>query len=209
VNESDYNPKVDSYIEQAAAFAQPLLEHLRGLVHKACPEVEETLKWSMPFFVYRGQILASMAAFKAHCSFGIWGEEIAAALRKDGFDVTGGSGGMGTLGKISSLKDLPKDAALVGYLRQASVFVKDGSRTFPKRTKVAKADAEVPAELTTALKKNKTASKIFAEFSPSKKREYVDWIGEAKQEATKLRRVAQAVEWIVEGKSRNWKYEKS
>jgi uncharacterized protein YdeI (YjbR/CyaY-like superfamily) len=205
VNESAFSPKVESYIEQAAPFAQPVLEHLRGLVHKACPEVEETIKWSMPFFVYRGEIVANMAAFKAHCSFGIWGREIVAAMRKDGLAV---KGGMGSLGKISSLKDLPKDAALLGYLRQATVLVKDGAKTFPSRRKVVKPAVEVPAELTTALKKNKTAAKIFAEFSPGKKREYVDWIVEARQEATKLRRVAQAVEWIAEGKSRNWKYEK-
>jgi uncharacterized protein YdeI (YjbR/CyaY-like superfamily) len=205
VNESGINPKVDSYIEQAAPFAQPVLEHLRGIVHKACPEVEETIKWSMPFFVYRGEIVANMAAFKAHCSFGIWGREIVAAMRKDGLAV---KGGMGSLGKISSLKDLPKDAALLGYLRQATVLVKDGTKTFPSRKKVAKPAVEVPAELMAALKKNKTAAKVFAEFSPGKKREYVDWIAEAKQEATKLRRVTQSVEWIAEGKSRNWKYEK-
>jgi uncharacterized protein YdeI (YjbR/CyaY-like superfamily) len=206
VNESGFSPKVDSYIEQAAPFAQPVLEHLRGLVHKACPEMEETIKWSMPFFVYRGEIVANMAAFKAHCSFGIWGREIVAAMRKDGLLVKGG--GMGSLGKISSLQDLPKDAALLGYLRQAIVLVKDGVKTFPSRKKAAKPAVEVPAGLTAALKKNKTAAKVFAEFSPGKKREYVDWISEAKQEATKLRRVAQAIEWIAEGKSRSWKYEK-
>ena len=206
MNESGFNPKVDGYIERAGAFAQPVLEHLRRLVHKACPEVEETIKWSMPFFVYQGEILANMAAFKAHCSFQIWGREIVAAMRKDGLEV---EGGMGSLGKITSVKDLPKDAALLGYLRQATALVKDGAKTFPKRTTVAKAEAEVPSELAAALKKNKTASKMFTEFSSGKKREYVDWIAEAKQEATKLRRVAQAVEWIAEGKARNWKYEKS
>ena len=207
MNESGFNPKVDGYIERAGAFAQPVLEHLRRLVHKACPEVEETIKWSMPFFVYRGEIVANMAAFKTHCSFGIWGREIVAAMRKDGLKVKGG--GMGSLGKITSVKDLPKDAALLGYLRQATVLVKDGAKTFPKRTKVGKAEAEIPVELAAALKRNKTASKMFAEFSSGKKREYADWIAEAKQEATKLRRTAQAVEWIAEGKSRNWKYEKS
>lgn len=206
MNESGFNPRVDGYIEQAAPFAQPVLEHLRKLIHKACPEVEETIKWSMPFFVYRGEIIANMAAFKAHCSFGIWGREIVVAMRKDGLVVEGG--GMGSLGKISSRQDLPKDAALLGYLRQATVLVKDGAKTFPSRRKAAKPAVEVPTELTAALKKNKTAAKVFAEFSPGKKREYVDWIAEAKQEATKLRRVAQAVEWIGEGKSRNWKYEK-
>jgi uncharacterized protein YdeI (YjbR/CyaY-like superfamily) len=206
VNESGFNPKVDAYMAKAAPFAQPVLEHLRGLVHKACPEVEETIKWSMPFFEYRGQILANMAAFKAHCSFGIWGKEIVAVMRKDGLRVEGG--GMGSLGKITSVKDLPRDGALLGYLRQGAAFVKDGGKTFPKRAKAAKPEVEVPAGLAAALKKNKAAAKVFAEFSPSCKREYVDWIADAKREETRDKRVAQAVEWMAEGKARNWKYEK-
>lgn len=204
MNENGFNPKVDAYIAKAAPFAQPVLEHLRGLVHRACPEVEETIKWSMPFFECQGQILANMAAFKAHCSFGIWGKEIVAVMRKDGLLV---EGGMGSLGKIASVKDLPKDAALLGYLRQAVVFVKDGGKTFPKRAKAAKLDVEVPVELAAALKKNKAATKVFAEFSPSCKREYVDWIVDAKRAETRDKRVAQAVEWIAEGKQRNWRYQ--
>ena len=148
MSESGFNPQVDAYIAKAAAFAQPVLEHLRRLVHQACPEVEETIKWGMPFFVYRGQILANMAAFKAHCSFGVWGKEIVAAMRKDGLLV---KGGMGSLGKIAGVKDLPRDSALLGYLRQATVLVKDGSKTFPKRAKAAKPEMEVPAELAAAL----------------------------------------------------------
>ena len=205
MSQSEFDPRVDAYIAKAAPFAQPVLEHLRGLVHKACPDVRETMKWSMPFFEYRGQILANMAAFKAHCSFGVWGKEIVAAMRKDGLPV---KGGMGSLGKIAAVKDLPRDSALLGYLRQAMVLVEDGSKTFPKRSKAAKPEIAPPPELLAALKKNKTAAKVFAAFSPSCKREYADWIAEAKREETKERRVAQAVEWIAEGKSRNWKYEK-
>jgi uncharacterized protein YdeI (YjbR/CyaY-like superfamily) len=204
MSESEFDARVDAYIAKAAPFAQPVLEHLRELGHKACPEVEETIKWSMPFFVYREQIVANMAAFKAHCSFGIWGKEIVAAMRQDGLPV---KGGMGSLGKIASVKDLPRDAALLGYLRQATVLVKDGSKTFPKRAKAAKPEVEVPAELAAALKKNKTAAKVFAEFSRSCRREYVDWIADAKRAETKDKRVAQAVEWIAEGKQRNWKYQ--
>lgn len=205
MRESGFDRRVDAYIDNAAPFAQPVLEHLRGLVHRACPEVEETVKWSMPFFEYRGQILANMAAFKQHCSFGIWGKEIVAAMRKDGFDV---KGGMGTLGKVASVKDLPKDSALLRYLRQSMMLIDGGGKTFPKRdTAKAKHEAEVPAELAVALKKNKTAAKVFGEFSPSCRREYVMWIAEAKREETKIKRVKQAVEWIAEGKQRNWKYQ--
>jgi uncharacterized protein YdeI (YjbR/CyaY-like superfamily) len=204
VKESEFNPSVDAYIEKAAPFAQPILEHLRELMHKACPDVEEAIKWSMPFFVYKGQILGNMAAFKAHCSFGLWGEAVAAVLRKDGVHTTDG---MGSLGKLASVKDLPADKKMLGYIRQAAAAVEDGSKTFPKRQKATKAEAEVPAELAAALKKNKAAAKVFAEFSPSCRREYVDWIVDAKRAETKDKRVAQAVEWIAEGKQRNWKYQ--
>jgi uncharacterized protein YdeI (YjbR/CyaY-like superfamily) len=204
VKDSTLNPKVDAYIEKAAPFAQPVLSHLRALVHKGCPEVEEAIKWSMPFFVYRGQILGNMAGFKAHCSFGLWGPEIKAILQKDG--VLEGEG-MGTLGKIATVKDLPTDKAMLGYIRQAAAFVEGGGKTMPKRPKAAKADVEVPAGLATALKKNKAASATFAAFSPSCRREYTEWIADAKQEATRERRIAQAVEWMAEGKQRNWKYQ--
>jgi uncharacterized protein YdeI (YjbR/CyaY-like superfamily) len=199
------NPKVDEYIEKAAPFARPVLEHLRTLVHQACPEVTEEIKWSRPFFMHRGQMLGNISAFKAHCSFGLWGSEIAAVMRKDGILS---SEGMGSVGKITSLKDLPADKALLGYIRQAATFVESGSRTMPARVaKESKAPIEVPAELTAALKKNNAAKATFAAFSPSCKREYVEWVAEAKQAATRDRRVAQAVEWMAEGKQRNWKYQ--
>ncbi|GGA70884.1 hypothetical protein GCM10011507_23070 [Edaphobacter acidisoli] len=207
MSESGFDRRVDDYIKKAAPFAQPVMEHLRALVHKACPEVEETMKWSMPFFIYHGQILANVAAFKQHCSFGIWGKDIAAAMRKDGFDV---KGGMGVLGKVASVKELPKDSAMLGYLRQSMMLVDGGGKTFPKRgAKKEKPEAEVPAELGAALKKNKEAAKVFREASPGFRREYAAWIDDAKREETKAKRVAQAVEWIAEGKARNWKYEKS
>ena len=206
MSESGFDRRVDAYIANAAPFAPPILEHLRELVHRGCPEVEETVKWSMPFFVYRGQILANMAAFKQHCSFGLWGKEIVAAMREDGLEVKGG--GMGLLGKITNLKDLPKDKVLLGYIRQAMTLVDGGGKTFPKRDKAkAKPEAKVPAELAAALKKNKTAAKVFAEFSPGCRREYVSWIDAAKRDETKAKRVKQAVEWIAEGKQRNWKYQ--
>jgi uncharacterized protein YdeI (YjbR/CyaY-like superfamily) len=201
---SAMNPKVDAYIAKAAPFAQPVLEHLRELVHTACPDVEEAIKWSMPFFVYKGQILGNMAAFKAHCSFGLWGGEVTAMMRKDGVLS---DDGMGKLGKISSVKELPKDRDFMGYVREAAAFIEDGGKTMQRKPKEAKPEAEVPAELAAALKKNKSAAKVFAEFSPGCRREYVDWIAEAKRAETKEKRVAQAVEWIAEGKQRNWKYQ--
>jgi uncharacterized protein YdeI (YjbR/CyaY-like superfamily) len=204
-----YNAEVDAYLSTVAPFALPVLEHLRELVHKGCPEVEETIKWSRPFFVYRGAILGNMSAFKEHCSFGFWGEEIGAVLR-DAKVVQ--KDGMGSLGRITSVKDLPSDKLMLGWIRQAAGFVADGTYTSPiaaRRSvvKAPKAAAEAPSEFTAALKKDKKAAAVFAAFSPSCKREYVEWIADAKRPETREKRIATAVEWIGEGKQRNWKYQ--
>jgi uncharacterized protein YdeI (YjbR/CyaY-like superfamily) len=202
------SPKVDAYIAKAQPFAQPVLTHIRGLMHQACPDIEEAIKWGMPFFTLHGVIVGNMAAFKQHCSLGLWGPEMAALLKGEG---TMGDQAMGSFGRIASLKDLPTDKVLLGYFRQAAGLVASGERTksLPPRVKAkaAKPAPTVPEELAAALKKNKKAAAVFAAFSPSCKREYTDWITEAKREETKAKRVAQAVEWIAEGKQRNWKYQ--
>lgn len=203
---ANHLPEVDAYIAKAAPFAQPVLMHLRELVHKAAPEVEEAIKWSMPFFVYRGIMLANMAAFKQHCAFGIWGKEIAEQLRADGLHSTEA---MGSLGRITSLDDLPKEKDLIAYIGAAAALVADGTRTrnYSRTKQEPKPEAEVPSVLVAALEKNKVAKANFDGFPPGCRREYVDWITEAKREETRDKRVAQAVEWIAEGKRRNWKYE--
>ncbi len=203
------NPKVDGYIAKAQPFAQPILDHLRRLVHRACPGVEETIKWSRPFFEYKGVILCNMSAFKEHCSFGFWGQEIGAILRDAGALR---DGAMGSLGRITARDVLPPEKVLLGWIRQAAAFVDNGEHTSPiaARNRVVKAPrpaSETPPELVAALKKNRKASAVFAAFSPSCKREYVDWIAEAKREETRQKRIVQAVEWIAEGKQRNWKYQ--
>jgi uncharacterized protein YdeI (YjbR/CyaY-like superfamily) len=203
------DPKIDAYIAKAKPFAQPLLSHLRNLVHKGCPGVEETIKWSHPFFVYRGAILCHVAAFKNHCSFGFWGEEIGAILRQA--DAVEG-GAMGSLGKIANPKDLPSDRAMLGWIREASKFIESGNYTSPiaARRKVVKAPKpapKAPPEFSAALKKNKKAAAAFEAFSPSCKKEYVEWIAEAKRPETREKRIQSAVEWIAEGKQRNWKYQ--
>jgi uncharacterized protein YdeI (YjbR/CyaY-like superfamily) len=206
---ANLNPKVDAYLAKARPFAQPILTHLRSLVHKACPEVEETIKWSRPFFEYRGAILCNISAFKEHCSFGFWGEEIGAVLREVGALQ---ADGMGTLGRIASLKHLPSDRQMLAWLRQAATFVDTGQYTSPiaARRKVVKAPkpaVEAPTEFTAALKKDKKAAAVFASFSPSCKREYLEWIADAKRDETRKKRIATAIEWIAEGKQRNWKYQ--
>jgi uncharacterized protein YdeI (YjbR/CyaY-like superfamily) len=206
VKNSEFNPKVDAYIAKAQPFAQPILTHIRELVHKACPEIEEAIKWSMPFFVVRGVVLGHMAAFKQHCAIGLWGPEMNAILNEAGLHS---ENGMGSLGKITSLKDLPADKKMLGYYRHAAELIVSGQRTksLVRTKKSVKPAAEVPSELSAALKKNKAAAKVFAAFSPSCKREYADWIADAKRPETKEKRVAQAVDWIAEGKQRNWKYQ--
>jgi len=204
-------PQVDAYIAKAAPFAQPILRHLREVVHEGAPGVVEQMKWSRPFFVYPGAngevILGNISAFKQHCSFGLWGTEIAEKLRADG---VASSEGMGTFGKIASIDDLPSRAKLVGYVKLAAQKIDTGERTKAwSRPRVAKAEPEVPVELAAALRKNKAAAKVFASKGPGCRREYCAWIAEAKREETRARRVAQAVEWIAEGKGLNWKYEKA
>lgn len=194
------DPKVDAYIGKAKPFAQPILEHLRELVHRACPEVEESVKWSQPFFSYKGTILANMAGFKEHCHFGFWDKGMAEELRNSGD---------GPLKRIVTLKELPADKQMLTWIRQTAAHVDDGTYRSPiaEREKKVKPEAKVPADLTAALKKNKAAHAAFAKFSPSCRREYVQWIEEAKREETRAKRVATAVEWITEGKQRNWKYQ--
>ena len=207
---SGHNPKVDAYIQKSKPFAQLILVHLRNVVHAACPEVEESIKWGRPFFEYKGAILGNMSAFKEHCSFGFWGEEIGAVLRNAGAVQ---DGAMGSLGRITSVATLPPEKQLIAWVRQATGFVDSGNYTSPiaARSKVVKAPKpalKTPPEFTTALRKNKRAASAFAAFSPSCKREYIEWIADAKRPETRGQRIATAVEWIAEGKQRNWKYQK-
>ena len=203
------DPRVDAYIANAKPFAQPILMHLRELVNKACPGVVEAMKWSRPFFEYKGVILANMSAFKEHCSFGFWGEEIATVLREAKLLQPDA---MGSLGRLTRIEDLPADKQMLSLLHRAATFIDSGQYTSPiaARHKVVKAPAaavEAPPEFTKALKANKKASAAFAAFSPSCKREYVEWIADAKRAETRDKRIATAIEWISEGKQRNWKYQ--
>jgi len=200
------DPRVDAYIERAAPFAQPILEHLRKLMHQACPHATETVKWGMPFFVQQGVILAHLAAFKHHCAFGFWGPEMKKILAADGLKA---SNSMGAFGRLTKLQDLPSDKAMLTYMANAAELVESGERTKsiarPKKA-MKKTPVVVPRELAAALKKNKVAAKAFAEFSPSCKREYCLWIAGAKRPETKEKRLKQAMAQIAQGKSRYWKY---
>ena len=194
-----FDPRIDDYIQSAAAFAQPMLVHIRDTVHQACPQVEETIKWGMPTFMHAGGILCGMAAFKKHVSFGYW---------KHALVVGDGSAqeGMGSYGKMASLKDLPPKKTLLAHIRKAAKLNEDGVKA-PAQRKGAKPPPQAPDDLAAALRKNKAAQATYDAFPPRCKREYVEWITEAKREETRVKRLAQAVEWMAEGKRRNWKYE--
>jgi len=195
------DPRVDEYIAKAADFAKPILNHLRQLVHRACPDIEETIKWGMPFFLYKG-MLCHMAAFKQHCALGFWNSKMVL-----GEAATADESSMGHFGRITALKDLPSDKVLLGYLRKAVELNEAGvKKPEPPRSKAKRALA-VPPDLQRELKKNAKARAAFEKFSPSHRREYVQWITEAKRGETRAKRLATTLQWLAEGKSRNWKYE--
>lgn len=198
------SPDVDRYIEKAAPFAQPILKKIRRAFHAAHPDVQETMKWSFPHFEYKG-LLGSMAAFKQHVSWGFWKGRLMAD--PEGIIPPVGETSMGGA-KFASVKDLPSDEVMVAYVREAIRLNEEGVK--PQRAARTKdrPEAEMPPDLAAALKKTAGAKKIFDGFSPSQRREYIEWITEAKQEATRQKRLNQAVEWIAEGKQRNWKYMK-
>jgi uncharacterized protein YdeI (YjbR/CyaY-like superfamily) len=200
------DPRFDEYIAKSAPFAQPILAYLREVVHSACPQVEEAMKWSAPHFVYKG-ILCNMASFKQHCAFGFW--KGALVMGGDGSAEAGEA--MGQFGRITSINDLPPREVLEGYVREAARLNDAGVKS-PTRSKprdAPKKELEVPDYLTAALEQNDAARATFAAFPPGQRKEYVEWLTEAKSEATRQKRLAQAVEWMAEGKRRNWKYERS
>ncbi len=194
------DPRIDAYIDQQADFAQPILIWLRERVHAGCPEVGESIKWGMPFFSHGGRPLANMAAFKAHASFGFWNRD----------QMTTGKEGeaMGQFGRITSLADLPDSAAMEAQIRSVIALIDAGPQ--PRRAiKASKPAAEVPPALAEALARDPAAATVFDAFPPSCRREYCEWIADAKRDATRDKRVAEAIEWIRDGKRRNWKYERS
>jgi uncharacterized protein YdeI (YjbR/CyaY-like superfamily) len=202
------DPRVDAYIARSADFAKPILRHLREIVHEGCPECDEDIKWGHPSFTYKG-IMAGMAAFKSHATFGFWrgGAIVSARDRKDGDES-----GMGQFGRITSVDELPSRKVLLGYVKEAAKLQEAGAvapkaktRTKPRvRVKVP----TIPVAFKSALAHNRKAQVTFEAFAPSHRKEYVEWIAEAKTEETRDRRIETALGWLAEGKRRNWKYER-
>ena len=195
------DPRIDAYIAKSADFAKPILRYLRKVVHAGCPNVEETLKWSMPHFDYKG-ILCGMAAFKEHCAFGFWKSELIFDR-----DKQAEKSGMGSFGCIKSLKNLPNEKMLIGYVKKAAALNEAGIKVPGRSQPKKRAPIPVPPYFAAALKKNAQARKTFEAFPPSHRREYLEWITEAKREETRKERLAKSVQWLSEGKARNWKYQ--
>ena len=200
------NPAVDAYIAKSPDFAQPILKRVRALMHKACPKIEESIKWGVPHFDYKG-IVAGMAAFKAHAAFGFWSSRLLKEkLAKDSAKLFPTSGDAAMFGrKIRSIEDLPPDALLIKAIKAAVALNEAGVR--PKRSLKKKPPVKPPPYLVAALRKNAKAKKTFEGFTPSQQREYVEWLTGAKQESTRERRLATTVAWLAEGKQLNWKYQ--
>ena len=193
------DPRIDAYIAAAPDYARPILERLRTVVHEACPDVEEAMKWGMPTFLYAGGILCSMAAFKQHASFGFWKH---ALVMGEGTPREG----MGSFGRMASLRDVPPKKTLVPLIRKAMALNAQGVKATSARKTGPRPPPQAPPDLAAALAQNPAARATFERFPPSQQRDYVEWLTEARREDTRRRRLAQAIEWLAAGKPRNWKY---
>ena len=196
---ASHDPRINAYIAKAQPFARPILERIRKAVHAGCPEVTETIKWSMPAFEYKGP-LAGMAAFKAHCTLGFWKPSLMKTVPKDR-----GADAMGQFGRFESLADVPSEAQLVKMVREAAALNDAGARP-AREIKAPKKPLKAPTYMLAAIKENRKAHATFEGFSPSAQREYIEWVTEAKTDATRDKRLETAVQWMSEGKIRNWKY---
>ncbi len=192
------DPRVDAYIERQAEFAKPILRHIREVVHAACPDAEETLKWSMPTFMYKKEMLAGMAAFKQHATFGFWRGSLVVGKGDEQMS------GMGQFGRLTSIDDLPPRKALEALVKKAMRLTDEGVK--PPRDKHKKEAFTVPQDLRAAIDANPAAAATFDAFPPSAQREYVEWVTGAKRDETRTQRLNQTVEWLAEGKRRHWKY---
>jgi uncharacterized protein YdeI (YjbR/CyaY-like superfamily) len=199
-----YSPKIDTYIEKSQDFAKPILLYIRETVHEFCPDAEETMKWSLPHFIYKGKNLCAMASFKQHCTFGFWLEKEMKTMQEMTQNIEKNS--MFSLGKITAVKDLPSKPQLQKAIKEAMELTDMGVTM--KKAPASKTEMEVPDYFQSALDARPETLEIFEKASPSFRKEYISWITEAKTETTRNKRMEQSLEWIAEGKGRNWKYER-
>lgn len=199
-----YSSQIDTYIEKSQDFAKPILTYIREIVHEFCSDAEETMKWSFPHFTYKGKNLCAMASFKQHCTFGFWLEKEMKTMQEITQDIEKTS--MFSLGKITKVEDLPSKPQLKKAIKEAMELTDIGVTM--KKAAPSKTEVEIPSYFLSALQEQPKTFDVFEKASPSFRKEYINWITEAKTEATRNKRMEQALEWIAEGKGRNWKYEK-
>ncbi len=203
-----FNPQFDEYLETASDFAKPIMKHLRELVHARCPEVVEEIKWGIPHFDYKGEMLCIFAAYKNHCSFSFWKESLMGDPRlKANPDLKAAQRFMG---KLTSLADLPPDDQLIAYVEEAMALNDQGVKLAPRPSaKLARpAEIAIPDAFAEQLSRHAQANEVFQSRSPSFRKEYVAWIADAKTDQTRQKRIDESLEWIAQGKGRFWKYEK-
>ncbi len=197
------DPRIDTYINKAAPFAQPVMRHVRRLIHKACPDVEETIKWGFPHFDYKG-VMVSMAAFKSHCTLNIWKAVLIPGIPASNQEDSA----MGQFGRITAIGDLPDDETLLGYFREAKRLNDENIKVPQKPKDNSIKELLIPDCLLEALKDNTLAAETWDKFAYSHRKEYVNWINEAKTEITRDKRLATTIEQLAEGKTQMWKYSK-
>jgi uncharacterized protein YdeI (YjbR/CyaY-like superfamily) len=200
-----FNKQVDGYIAKSADFAKPILEHLRKIIHDTCPEVEEVMKWGIPHFDYKGDMMCILAAYKNHCSFSLYKAELMSDPKIKESVKAGQK--MGYMDKIKTLSDLPAKKTLVAYIKEAMALNEKGIKK-EKPVKEKSPETEVPDYFLAKLSKNPAAKKVFESKSASFRKEYSKWIIDAKTEETRDKRIEQSLEWIAEGKGRFWQYAK-
>ncbi|GAB0155022.1 hypothetical protein CHRYSEOSP005_02820 [Chryseobacterium sp. Alg-005] len=199
-----YSTKVDEYIENSPDFAKPVLHYLRETIHEVCPDAEEAIKWKFPTFMYKGKILCSLTSFKQYCSMGFWLHGEMKMIKE--LETNAEKSSMFSLGKITKMEDLPSKLLLKKAILEAMELTDMGVTM--KKAAPSKTETEIPDYFQEALQQNKKALEVFENKSPSFRKEYIMWITDAKTEATRNKRMEQSLEWIAEGKGRNWKYEK-
>lgn len=199
-----HSAKVDEYIEKSPDFAKPILDYLREIIHEACPDAEEAIKWKFPTFMYKGKILCSITAFKQYCSLGFWLHQEMKTLQE--IETNTEKSSMFSLGKITRLEDLPSQPQLKRAIKEAMELTDMG--VMMKKAPPSRIEMEIPDYFQSALNAQPKAKEIFEKASPSFRKEYIAWLTEAKTEATRNKRLEQSLEWIAEGKGRNWKYQK-
>ncbi len=199
-----YSAQVDEYIEKSPDFAKPILHYLRETIHETCPDAEEAIKWKFPAFMYKGKILCSITAFKQYCSLGFWLHQEMKTISE--LETAAEKSNMFSLGKITKMEDLPSKTLLKKAIKEAMELTDMGVTM--KKAAPSKTETQIPDYFQTALNANEKALQVFQKASPSFRKEYINWITDAKTETTRHKRMEQALEWISEGKGRNWKYER-